>query len=317
MNFSNQYLIDLSKKTGFIKDTLEKVLRLSIILNFINNDKFFKGKLSLKGGTAINLLVLDLPRLSVDIDLDYVGNESKEEVLNIKTLFTNKLINYMESNDYSLTIMPKNNYALLSLTFNYINNAHNRDNIKVEINFINRHHIMPLENKKIVCNYLNNDFNILTLSTIELYASKINALLSRAAPRDLYDVNRMIENNLIINKRMLKKCLIFYNMVGGNQDIDNFQYDKIRQISFMKYKTQLKPVISKTDKFDLEKANILVIIYLKDLIKITNREQKFIDEFRKQNYRPELLFNNSGILNNIKSHSMALWRCKNTTETKK
>lgn len=31
MNFSNQYLIDLSKKTGFIKDTLEKVLRLSII----------------------------------------------------------------------------------------------------------------------------------------------------------------------------------------------------------------------------------------------------------------------------------------------
>ena len=95
MNFSNQYLIDLSKKTGFIKDTLEKVLRLSIILNFINNDNFFKGKLSLKGGTAINLLVLDLPRLSVDIDLDYVGNESKEEVLNIKTLFTNKLINYM------------------------------------------------------------------------------------------------------------------------------------------------------------------------------------------------------------------------------
>lgn len=106
-------------------------------------------------------------------------------------------------------------------------------------------------------------------------------------------------------------------MVGGNQDIDNFQYDKIRQISFMKYKTQLKPVISKTDKFDLEKANILVIIYLKDLIKITNREQKFIDEFRKQNYRPELLFNNSGILNNIKSHPIALWRCKNTTETKK
>lgn len=176
---------------------------------------------------------------------------------------------------------------------------------------------MPLENKKIVCNDLNNDFNILTLSTIELYASKINALLSRAVPRDLYDVNRMIENNLIINKRMLKKCLIFYNMVGGNQDIDNFQYDKIRQISFMKYKTQLKPVISKTDKFDLEKAKILVIKYLKNLIKITNREQQFIDEFRKQNFRPELLFNNRDILNNIKSHPMALWRCKNTTETKK
>lgn len=55
MNYSKQYLAELSTKTNFIKDNLEKVLRLAEILKFLNIDNLFKGKLALKGGTAINL----------------------------------------------------------------------------------------------------------------------------------------------------------------------------------------------------------------------------------------------------------------------
>lgn len=36
---------------------------------------------ALKGGTAINLFVRDFPRLSVDIDLTYLGNEARTEAL--------------------------------------------------------------------------------------------------------------------------------------------------------------------------------------------------------------------------------------------
>ena len=36
---------------------------------------------ALKGGTAINLFVRDLPRLSVDIDLTYLPIEGREESL--------------------------------------------------------------------------------------------------------------------------------------------------------------------------------------------------------------------------------------------
>ena len=50
-------------KCNFIRDTLEKVMRLADILAFINDDPITKGKLALKGGTAINLTVFDLPRL--------------------------------------------------------------------------------------------------------------------------------------------------------------------------------------------------------------------------------------------------------------
>ena len=71
MEFSRQYLTRLAQESNFIKDTLEKVLRLSEILKFLNSDVVFKDKLARKGGTAINLTAVELPHLSVDIDLDF------------------------------------------------------------------------------------------------------------------------------------------------------------------------------------------------------------------------------------------------------
>lgn len=311
MNISKQYLVELSYKTNFIRDNLEKVLRLSEILKFLNNDNIFKNKLALKGGTAINLTAVELPRLSVDIDLDFTENLSKEKIKEIKEIFTKRLLDYMWQENYTLSVSSKEHYALLSFTFNYINNAGNRDNIKIEINFMDRCHILPLESKKILVKGIFNSFEVLALNTIELYASKINALLSRATPRDLYDVTKMIENNIIKNTTTLKKCLIFYNMIGGEQDIDNLSFENIEKITFAKFKTQLKPVIAKSDKFNIEEAKTMVITYLKDLIKITEKEQEFIEEFKNRNYKPELLFESKEIINNIKLHPMALWRCKN------
>lgn len=58
-------------ENGFNRDTYEKVLRLMDVLEFLNQDDLLKEGLALKGGTAINLLEFNLPRLSVDIDLDY------------------------------------------------------------------------------------------------------------------------------------------------------------------------------------------------------------------------------------------------------
>lgn len=40
-----------------------------------------KNKWALKGGAALNLFIFDLPRLSVDIDLNYIGNIDRDEML--------------------------------------------------------------------------------------------------------------------------------------------------------------------------------------------------------------------------------------------
>ena len=51
-----------------------KMVRLTDVLRFIHSEESLRGFLALKGGTAINLTLFDLPRLSVDIDLDMTRN---------------------------------------------------------------------------------------------------------------------------------------------------------------------------------------------------------------------------------------------------
>ena len=60
-----------ARELGFVRDTFEKVCRLADVLAFLESDALLSKTLALKGGTAINLTIFDLPRLSVDIDLDY------------------------------------------------------------------------------------------------------------------------------------------------------------------------------------------------------------------------------------------------------
>lgn len=62
-------------------DMLERVAQLLGLLDAIQRHPFLRGKLALKGGTALNLFVFDVPRLSIDIDLNYVGAESRDAML--------------------------------------------------------------------------------------------------------------------------------------------------------------------------------------------------------------------------------------------
>ena len=84
-----------AKQFGFVRDTYEKVCRLSEILGFIENDTFLSNCLALKGGTAINLTILPLPRLSVDIDLDFAKNYSRQEIEEIKDNIVEKFHIFM------------------------------------------------------------------------------------------------------------------------------------------------------------------------------------------------------------------------------
>ena len=310
MDYSKQHLIELGLKTNFIKDNLEKVLRLDDILKYFNSDEEFKHKLALKGGTAINMTAVNLPRLSVDIDLDYTINIDATELEIEKKNIKEKIIEYMNDQGYSISKDAREHYALLSFVFSYINNAGNRDNIKIEINFMNRCHILPLVKKDIYTRDILQSHKILTLNEIELYSSKINALICRATPRDLYDVYAMIQNDIIKDKTLLRKCLIFYNMIGGEQNIDSLDYSNVKSINFMKFKTQLKPVLSKSDKFNLEEAKEIVINYVKELLDFDFHENEFINQFKSGKYKPKLLFDDNQILERIINHPMAMWRTR-------
>jgi hypothetical protein len=81
MKISRQRLLNESQATGFRPEMLEKAIHLLNLLDGFRSHPFLKGRLALKGGTALNLFLFDLPRLSVDIDLNYIGAADRATML--------------------------------------------------------------------------------------------------------------------------------------------------------------------------------------------------------------------------------------------
>ncbi len=67
-------------------EALERVLHLLAFLAPIRQHPFLGSRVALKGDTALNLFALDVPRLSIDIDLDYVGAADRATMLEERPL---------------------------------------------------------------------------------------------------------------------------------------------------------------------------------------------------------------------------------------
>ena len=300
----------VARETSFIRDNLEKVIRLSNILEFLVSNDDLKGKVVLKGGTAINLTVFDMPRLSVDIDLDYCCNSDKETMMADRAVIGQEILGHMQSNGYTLHPSSKNTHALDSWVFSYLNAGGNRDNIKIEINYMMRAHILEPLTRKTSVPFIE-EVDVYALAPLELFGSKIKALIERAAPRDMYDVNRMIKENIFKEDQMdmLRKIVVFYLAVGGqNKPEKAYSFERIRNIKFPQIRSALIPVLKKTEKFDFEEAKTNVISFLSGFLIPGDAEKDFIESFNQGEYKPEVLFDDHEIVERIKEHPMALWK---------
>lgn len=306
-------LAEKANELNFVRDTLEKVLRLSEILNYLNTNPLTKEHLVLKGGTAINLTVFNLPRLSVDIDLDFAQNLSRDDMMNTRKRIREDIKIYMSTQGYAISPRSKAYHSLDSFVFTYSNLGGMNDNIKIEINYSLRAHIFEPSLRKMSVLGVNSDALIATLPPMELYAAKINALIGRAAARDLYDIHNMIKFGLFDESEfpLLRKCVVFYTAISQDEIPDEYDFKRFNAITNRKIKTDLLPVIQKGEFFELENVKITVAEFLKELLMLEADERKFLDAFKAKRYHPELLFDDTDILGRIKEHPMALWKTQN------
>lgn len=316
MNSYNKATLDrIAKEQGFIRDNLEKVMRLVEILGYFSESTLLSKTLALKGGTAINLTVFDLPRLSVDIDLDFSVDCDRQTMLDYRENINDEILRYMTVEGYRIAPSSRNPHTLDSWVFFYTNAAGNNDNIKIEINYSDRCHVLPIVDKNVSIPLLS-DVKVRTLSPIELFASKINALIGRGATRDVYDVHNMIAHKVFAldeELNLLRKVLVFYMTVGNSSNkgaipttFDEFpMIDKIR---FSQIRSQLLPVLRHSEHFDLEMIKAEVRDFLLNLLHLSEKEKLFIEEFNARSYKPQLLFDDKEMVERVVAHPMALWK---------
>lgn len=310
MSYSEDYISEFGKQTGFINSNIEKVVRLMDVLNYIHKElDIYFDKLVLKGGTAINLMYTNLARLSVDIDLDYIGSLEKEETLEDKELILKALDEFMVREGYTVSDKSRGSVILASRTYAYTNAFGNRDNIKVEINFIDRIHIGPSVRK--LAKYFDKEVMVQTCLEEELFAMKICALIDRSKPRDLFDVNKLKKHLPYLDKERLRKLTVFYMSLDCIFELSEKSFDKIKGITHDSVKKELLPVLTKGNKFDLATAKEEAIAFLEELLVLTDEEKQYLEEFSKGNFNPELLFNILPDAERAAKHPMAKWRVAN------
>ena len=151
---------------------------------------------------------------------------------------------------------------------------------------------------------------MLCVNPIEIFGTKIVALLTRAAARDLYDVYNMIQYRLFKGDDLkeLEKCVAFYSAVSAEHAPTGYRLDNIDSITMQKIKTDLYPVLRNSERFNLKNTQEIIKIYLMDNFRTNENIIEFWNSFNKGIYKPELLFDGLE-LERVKEHPMAIWKC--------
>ncbi|MEA3317682.1 MAG: nucleotidyl transferase AbiEii/AbiGii toxin family protein [Bacteroidota bacterium] len=160
------------------------------VLPYVAKEKIF----ALKGGTAINLFVRDMPRLSVDIDLTYLPLDLRDKALVNIQEGLHRIKTELEENIQGIKIHA---VALSDGTDVKLNCQGQNAQIKIEVNTITRGNIFPTNLMQIV-DSIQDEFGkfaaINVVSFAELYGGKICAAIDRQHPRDIFDVKLLFDN---------------------------------------------------------------------------------------------------------------------------
>ena len=302
---SKEYFESFSRKTGFHRDTLEKVYRLLDLLKEINNHPQLKNSLVLKGGTAINFIYFEFPRLSVDIDFNFIGGIAKEakDIERVKT--EKSLEDIFVFKKYRF--MPEAGYGSQKYYLEYINSSGNKDRIKVEINFLHRLPLLGTIKQKLVTPFPGVKIKATVLKTEELFAGKSVALMDRLATRDLYDIYNLKKKWISINKIILRKLFIFYGCLS-RKDFRQYKPTDIDRITRQDIKEDLWPLLRKSELPDLKEMLDSVKPFLTQLFKYQPEEKEYIENFFRGEFKPGLLFGILLEVKNLGKHPMVMWK---------
>jgi predicted nucleotidyltransferase component of viral defense system len=201
---------------------MEKVYRQQVslllsVLPEVAKEKCF----ALHGGTAINLFVREMPRLSVDIDLTYLPIEDRERSLQHIAEALGRLKSRLEKIILGVRITPRLDAGKLQISANKVD-------IKLEVNLVNRGAIADPKDMPL-CEKAQTSFEAFCTMPVvpigQLFGGKIVAALDRQHPRDLFDIKYLLETEGFTPeiKEGFLLCLLCSDRPINEVIIPNFQ----------------------------------------------------------------------------------------------
>ncbi len=265
------------KDTVFFKQA-ELLLR---ILPLIHKEQGF----ALKGGTAINFFVRELPRLSVDIDLTYLPLNQRDFALDDISHALIRVSEEIKRRIPGTRIVLKNIRGTNTLKGMVVNQE--GVTVKIEPNLVLRGSAYPPEIRtltKKAQDLFELSVQSRILSIDELYAGKICAALDRQHPRDLFDVHFLLKNEGLTAK--IRKAFIVYLISHPRPMIEilNPQPKDMRDIFEKVFKAMIAEDVTLEELYTTRDD---LVSRLRS--ELTTEERKFIVSVKEGNPKWDLL----------------------------
>jgi len=320
MTISNQRLMAEATAKGFRPEILEKVIHLLNLLENFRAHPFLKTRLALKGGTALNLFLFDVPRLSVDIDLNYIASADRAVMLDEKPKLEKALTDVFAREGFAVSRQPAE-HAGGKWRLSYPSVATTRGNLEVDVNFMLR---IPLWTPIIQDSRSVGSYRATSISVLDphvLAAGRLVALLARHASRDLFDAHQLLALQTLDHEK-LRQGFILY----GAMNRTDWRTVTIADIAFdsRELREQLTPLLSATAIGRIGTDDMWAVRLVEEcrkamdlVLPFRSSELEFLERINGDGeIRPELLTTDPAMHEKISLHPQLLWKATNVRQHK-
>ncbi|MFO7980193.1 MAG: nucleotidyl transferase AbiEii/AbiGii toxin family protein [Candidatus Aminicenantes bacterium] len=306
MELTLRALQKLQRDTGFNPDLLEKTFHMTKILSGMYKEKQIGTDFTLKGGTALNFIYLDVPRLSVDLDLNFTGSLRKEEMLARRKVIPKEIAGLADSLGYRMTKRP-GSYIMERYILRYKRLSGLPDSIRLEFNFLERVPFTRIVRRTFDHLFEFESFKINTYTVEEVAAMKTKAIVERLYARDIFDMYEI--SKLKLNENVLRKLMVLYLLMAGREpDVEDI-ISRIKRYNSKEITRSMSQFIRKSRGKDLNPLLIKrsVSDFYKRVFVLNDSEKQFIESIKSGKIDLKILFEKEYFNPQAENHPSLIW----------
>jgi hypothetical protein len=309
----------LATKLGVRPDVLEKVVRLLAVLGRLREDEELRDRFALKGGTALNVFWLSLPRLSVDIDLNFIGEISASELTEQRPEFEQRVTRACRLAGCRIAHSPSQ-HAGGKFRLRFTSVLGGEQNLELDISFVARVPIGELVEREAVLPGFEQE-RVLTYTLPELAAGKFTALLARVVARDQYDAVRILDHDPAILETLEFRLPFTCFAASAREDARGWS-GRLAALDPQDVRTRLVPVLRSAQEPLAGDARKLAAHLEARLEGVTTRlvawspaEREFMDALMDHGeLKPALLTDRPELRRRIAAQPMLRWKQMNVRQ---
>lgn len=307
-------VLKLATSMGFRPDYVEKSLWLLELIDSLMKHPALKGKLALKGGTALNLFLFELPRLSIDIDINYIGSPDRPGMLEDKERIEPAIEGICHRLGITIRRRPAG-HSGGKWSLKYPSRITAGGNLDLDLNYLLRVPLWPtaqmssLPFGEIQCR------NVTVLDIHELAAGKLAALFARHAPRDVFDTFLLLRDPRI-DREKLRRGFVVYGAMS-RRDWRTIEIGELDD-SMERFEQEVSVLLRSGDAHTFSSVEILDgcrQMTSQLLLPFLDNEREFLRLINEEGrIEPSLISNDAAWNQRITSHPALIWKTRSVRE---